>query len=284
MQLEAYAINGNNYVKLQDAGEAVGFEVYWDGIAAQVLSGKPYTGEGPKAEDYSRAADPGIFTDGLTRELYNGLRDTILHQDEILAGKYTPRSMPLNYDRQDAASVACGFSNYPVFELKAQPGGQSFCEVRIPETYTPAVEYTQGFIDSLAGLSDREKVEKMVWYVADRITCAVAYPGPHKVLTQDGQVPGCCMAYAHNFMFLCNRVGIPCIFKTGGNHEWNMVYVEGEWWDVDVTGNDTADNTDHREYHAILWEPAEMEQGRVRDEHPQITAFTQELLVPGSSK
>ena len=31
VQMEAYAINGNNYVKLRDIGEAVGFNVYWDG-------------------------------------------------------------------------------------------------------------------------------------------------------------------------------------------------------------------------------------------------------------
>lgn len=46
VQMEAYAVNGNNYVKLRDIGKAVGFEVYWDGDAkcVQVESGKPYTG------------------------------------------------------------------------------------------------------------------------------------------------------------------------------------------------------------------------------------------------
>lgn len=33
VQMEAYAVNGNNYVKLRDIGKAVGFEVYWDGDA-----------------------------------------------------------------------------------------------------------------------------------------------------------------------------------------------------------------------------------------------------------
>ena len=221
VQLEAYAINGSNYVKLRDIGEAVGFEVYWDGSAAQVLSGKPYTGKAPTPEDYSQEASPGIFTDTLTRKLYNGMRDAILHQDEILAGQYTPRTMRL--DNGIPTEVASNFSRYPVFEIKSLSGGQYFCEVRIPEAYTPAAEHTQSFIDSLAGLSDREKVERIVWYVADRITYEIAYPGPNKVLTQDGQVPGCCAAYAHSFMFLCNRAGIPCIFKVGKNHEWNMV-------------------------------------------------------------
>ena len=49
IQMEAYAINGNNYVKLRDIGKAVGFEVYWDSEngCVQVESGKPYTGEEP---------------------------------------------------------------------------------------------------------------------------------------------------------------------------------------------------------------------------------------------
>ena len=52
-QMEAYVINGNNYVKLRDMGKAVGFEVYWDSAnsCVQVESGKPYTGKAPaKAE------------------------------------------------------------------------------------------------------------------------------------------------------------------------------------------------------------------------------------------
>ena len=47
VRLTAYNINGNNYVKLRNIGEQVGFNVYWDSDAkcVQVESGKPYTGE-----------------------------------------------------------------------------------------------------------------------------------------------------------------------------------------------------------------------------------------------
>ena len=49
-QMEAYVINGNNYVKLRDIGEQVGFNVYWDSDTkyVQVESEKPYTGEAPE--------------------------------------------------------------------------------------------------------------------------------------------------------------------------------------------------------------------------------------------
>ena len=49
VQMEAYRIKGNNYVKLRDIGEQVGFNVYWDSEngCVQVESGKPYTGKEP---------------------------------------------------------------------------------------------------------------------------------------------------------------------------------------------------------------------------------------------
>ena len=61
VQMEAYVINGNNYVKLRDVGKAVGFEVYWDSATGcvQVESGKPYTGEAPaKAEPDKPESQP----------------------------------------------------------------------------------------------------------------------------------------------------------------------------------------------------------------------------------
>ena len=50
VELEAYVINGNNYVKLRDIGEAVGFNVYWNG-AVQIDSDAPYTGAAPQANN-----------------------------------------------------------------------------------------------------------------------------------------------------------------------------------------------------------------------------------------
>ena len=49
VQLEAYAIGGNNYVKLRDVGKAVGFNVSWDGSAVQIDSDAPYQDEATQA-------------------------------------------------------------------------------------------------------------------------------------------------------------------------------------------------------------------------------------------
>lgn len=46
VEMTAYNIGGNNYVKLRDIGKAVGFNVYWDN-GVQIDSAVPYTGEAP---------------------------------------------------------------------------------------------------------------------------------------------------------------------------------------------------------------------------------------------
>ena len=299
VDLEAYAINGSNYVKLRDIGKSVGFDVSYDAQfnAAVIDTSRTYQDENsreqpeekqtvPKVEvpipDYSQDANPVIFCSDLTREVYNSLRDAILHQDEILAGTYPNLLLPMKNWSSEISHVTSSFSNYPVYEPVLRADGTYLCDVCLPEAYTPAAEHTQAFIDGLAGLSDREKIEKLVWYVADRITYQVAYPGPEKVLTQDEQVPGCCAAYAYNLLFLCNRADIPCVLKVGNNHEWNSVYVNGEWWDVDVTANDCGDEINNGEYSTILQDPEE--RTGIYDEYPHITAFAQELLMPGSTK
>lgn len=70
VQMEAYAINGHNYVKLRDVGEQVGFNVYWDG-SVQIETDKPYTGVSPEEpENTARCADGTdyIITDESRRD------------------------------------------------------------------------------------------------------------------------------------------------------------------------------------------------------------------------
>ena len=65
VQMEAYTINGNNYVKLRDIGKAVRFEVYWDGDAkcVQIESEKPYTGEAPVTSAEAKPVEQPAQTD-----------------------------------------------------------------------------------------------------------------------------------------------------------------------------------------------------------------------------
>lgn len=75
--MTAYQIGGNNYVKLRDIGEAVGFNVYWDGTSVQVESDKPYTGVAPADQPAQQVpAAPTELTEENVRATIRALRDT----------------------------------------------------------------------------------------------------------------------------------------------------------------------------------------------------------------
>lgn len=57
-----------------------------------------------------------------------------------------------------------------------------------------------------------------------------------------------CEGYSRAFQLLCNRLGIDCISVSGTAdgepHGWNNVKLDGEWYEVDVTWNDTDGDTE----------------------------------------
>jgi transglutaminase-like putative cysteine protease len=68
-----------------------------------------------------------------------------------------------------------------------------------------------------------------------------------------------CAGYARAFQYLMNRAGITCYYVTGrtegingqplnvtgesGSHSWNMILIEGEYYNVDCLWDDTASET-----------------------------------------
>ena len=77
VSLTAYNIAGNNYVRLRDIGEAVGFNVYWDGASVQVESDKLYTGVGPESQPSQQVpAAPTELTEENVRATIRALKNT----------------------------------------------------------------------------------------------------------------------------------------------------------------------------------------------------------------
>lgn len=57
-----------------------------------------------------------------------------------------------------------------------------------------------------------------------------------------------CAGYAKAIQYLCDKTGIPCMVVTGEttkgqSHAWNVVKVDGEWYNLDVTWDDPVLNT-----------------------------------------
>lgn len=66
VSMTAYNIMGNNFVRLRDIGQQVGFNVYWsDGV--QIDTGAPYTGIAPAQEVISQTTDMEIREEMIRR-------------------------------------------------------------------------------------------------------------------------------------------------------------------------------------------------------------------------
>lgn len=47
-----------------------------------------------------------------------------------------------------------------------------------------------------------------------------------------------CDGYADSFLYLMNKLGIPCEEISGGNHAWNLIQIGGTWYQLDCTFDD----------------------------------------------
>lgn len=99
--------------------------------------------------------------------------------------------------------------------------------------------------------SDMNEFEK-VKYIHDKITKKCVY-GELKSGSHDSAY-GClvkgkanCEGYSKAFLLLCNKAGIDCMIVTGtavdnegesASHMWNMVMVDGKWYNIDLTWDD----------------------------------------------
>ena len=55
-----------------------------------------------------------------------------------------------------------------------------------------------------------------------------------------------CAGYAKAFQYILKQLSIPCAYVTGSaegeDHAWNIVYLDGSWWNVDVTWDDDLED------------------------------------------
>ena len=112
VEMEAYRIGGNNYVKLRDIGEKVGFNVYWaDGV--QVDSDAPYTGEKPEKEKLSAETEQSVTqTEVLVAEPtavdVSVLREEMIELINEVRREHGVAELTVNQSLMDAAQECSG--------------------------------------------------------------------------------------------------------------------------------------------------------------------------------
>ena len=281
VQLNAYLIEGRNYVQLRDVGKAVGFNVFWDG-AVQIDTTSSFTGEAPTEhvdDDTNPIVNSTIFTGAFTQDAYCALR-------QVVNSKECSDTISVSQETFEAMQRAtAAISEYPCYQMNRNSDGTAFFMLSYSAAYEEAAMYCRSFINSMENLSDREKVREIACFVCDRLTYnASKSPAPRTVLISGAVIQGNCMGYAHNFKFLCDMAGIPCIFVHSTDHQWNQVYVEGRWWHVDVCAMDAGDDTVSRQHSRVLYEDDYVQGASYQQSEPELIAFAKEVVVPGSTK
>ncbi len=109
-------------------------------------------------------------------------------------------------------------------------------------------EFEAAAEEILAGAqgSDYEKELYVHDALSDRIEYDLQAPlnqSAYSALVNDRTV---CAGYARSLQYLMTRLGVPCYYCTGfagENHAWNIIRLDGEYYNVDTTWDDTTPNT-----------------------------------------
>ena len=126
VQMEAYTINGNNYVKLRDIGKAVRFEVYWDGDekCVQIESDKPYTGEAPvKVKNSEPASQPEVTTPA---DDVDAMKQDIVDRTNALRREKGVAALRVNDKLMRAAQVRADEMAAHTVYSHTRPNGEKF--------------------------------------------------------------------------------------------------------------------------------------------------------------
>ena len=119
----------------------------------------------------------------------------------------------------------------------------------------------QNYLDLIVGVrSDYEKELILHDAIADNITYAYI-EGTNTPETErwahtiesvflPERKSAVCEGYAKAFQLLLNAVGIDCVYvvgkASGSGHAWNQVKIENQWYNVDLTWNDTGNKGSHK--------------------------------------
>lgn len=103
--------------------------------------------------------------------------------------------------------------------------------------YKKVCKMAKDIAKKMKGFSDYEKIKATHDYLIEYNNYHIGSDGPYRALYK-GQTN--CNGYALAFMAIMRECGIPCTYETGDNHAWNTVLLDGEWYNIDVTWDDTG--------------------------------------------
>ena len=195
------------------------------------------------------------------------------HCDESIKKIYAEVLLILNAHAEDilvsakdedeiATAFKCVFQDHPeIFWIS----GYSYCRYSTlgKEYYTFTGKYTHseaeckslksrissyitGFKQGIrSGMSDYEKEKYAYEYIAKHTEYDTEAEDNQSILSVFLHGKSVCQGYAKAFQYLLQSVDVPCTMVVGevyngDGHAWNMVYLDGNYYHVDVTWGDSA--------------------------------------------
>ena len=157
VKLTAYSINGNNYVKLRDIGEAVGFNVFWDSEngCVQVESGKPYTGKAPVKETAPVEQPVSEKVDTIHAD---AAKQDIIDRTNALRQEYGVAKLTVNEQLMQAAQVRAEEMAASSVYSHTRPNEQKYVTVTDCKYVGENIHRLEDW-----ALADRDLAETAVW-------------------------------------------------------------------------------------------------------------------------
>lgn len=225
-----------------------------------------------EAEHLSESADVGNTGDGLTfAEEYYPYYAMLEADMQKLYRQIYANAMELNKSFAPAAPVSVNrlktvfeavYNDHPeLFWLETgysckylRDGGCVEITLKFNATADYLDEAKQNFERSaarmLSGTENLESDLEKERQVHDRMTEAVEYalnaPMNQSAYSALAEGQSVCAGYARAFQYLMQQLGIPCYYCTGfagEDHAWNIVRIDGHFYNVDVTWDDTETAT-----------------------------------------
>lgn len=194
--------------------------------------------------------------EGAEREIYRQVYANAF----ALNGRFKPCQKI--YSTQINRVMEAVFNDHPVlfwvdtaYECKYDPDGECVeitlqfnnASQKLEQSKTTFDEKAEEILRVARTLGSDYEKEK---YVHDRLLAKVAYnksaamnQSAYSALVNGQTV---CAGYARAYQYLMQQLGIPCYYCTGysgENHAWNIVKLHGDYYNVDVTWDDTTPYT-----------------------------------------
>ncbi len=313
----AYAISGNNYVRLRDIGQAVGFAVSYDSAtdSVQISTGtqqavqptaatvpivttapQPMTAKptqptvtpvlATSSQDYSQDATPAIFTADLPREFYNSAQHAYLNAEKMAASFDRERRKA---DESLALSLPAGTPLTSKMKNVCHELGGVFYNYEISENslYVYAFPRTdsdlstpsvQSVIETAKQFdSDRKKAEYLAETICDRLEYAYDRNIDSWNKAMDNGGKAVCSGYSAAFNRMGRAAGLDVL--TVGSKAGNHA------WNIVYCDSEwlTVDLTHYDTSHnETNW--FQPEHPKMKPDNLDEVEFVKEVMRPGSIK